>query len=67
MCAAILWTHMMYFDQNHGRCYAMVLYRQMVCLWQMLLPYDVAVDDKTTDADVITFSYAKWQMLLPSS
>ena len=35
--------------------------------WQMLLPYDVVVDGKTTEADVITSSLAKWQMLLPYS
>ena len=35
--------------------------------WQMLLPHDVVVHGKTTEADVITSSLAKWQMLLPYS
>ena len=34
--------------------------------WQMLFSYDV-VDGKTTEADVITSTLAKWQMLLPYS
>ena len=27
-----------------GRCYAILLYRQMLLPWQMLLPYDIMVD-----------------------
>ena len=36
----------MYVDQNHSRCYAIVMYRQMACLWQLLLPYNIVADGK---------------------
>ena len=48
-----------------GRCYAIILYRQMLLPWQMLLPYDTLVDVIITEEDVTSTILAKWQMLLP--
>ena len=50
-------------DTCDGLCHVFVQADGMP--WQMLLPYDVVVDFKTTEADVITSSLAKRQMLLP--
>ena len=43
----------------------MVLYRQMLLPWQMLLPYGFVVDVITTEEDVTSSILAKCQMLLP--
>ena len=40
------------FGFEFGRCYAIVLYRQMLLPWQMLLPYVIVVDVITTEEDV---------------
>ena len=43
----------MYCDQNHGQMLCHVVYQADGMPWQMLLPYDVVADGKTTEADVI--------------
>ena len=48
-----------------GRCYAILLYRQMLLPWEMLPPYVIVVDVITTEEDVISSITAKWQMLFP--
>ena len=44
VCPVILWTCGVSWPQQ-GRC-AIVLYRQMLSLWQMLFPFDSVADDK---------------------
>ena len=39
-----------------GRCYAILLYRQMLLLWQMLLPYDI-VANVIALADAVAICY----------
>ena len=53
------------FGFEFGRCYAIVLYRQMLLPWQMLVPYVLVVDDITTEEDVTSSITGRWQMLLP--
>ena len=40
------WT--LIFGFEFGRCYAIVLHRQMLLPWQILLPYDIVADVETT-------------------
>ena len=40
----------------NGRCYAILLYRQMLLPWQMLLPYDI-VADVIALTDVVAIFY----------
>ena len=42
-------------NHNKGKCCAIVLCRQMLCLWQMLMPFDSV----TTEVDVLTSLLSK--------
>ena len=55
MCPTILCTHVMYCDRLMTDVVPCGLQADGMH-WQMLLPYDVVVDGKTTEADAITSS-----------
>ena len=63
VCLIIFEDTLVYF--MNGRCYAILLHRQMLLPWQMLVPYDIVANVIATEEDVKSSFIVSWQMLLP--